>query len=333
MSTVVYYNIDNNLDFEHDLLSKWGIGDIKLVEVKNGADRDKPESFLEAVKDADGVVVEYFQVTRDVLAQMKNTRIISVQATGYSNIDAAAATDFGICVTNAPGFCTGEVAVHTVGLMIDCIRKISFLDRSVRAGKWDPLYGGPTTRLAGKTVGLVFFGSVPKYMVPILRALQLEVQVYAPTKTKEYLSEFGCKKADTLDQLLETSDFVSMHTPLIPGVTARMMDEAQFKKMKKTAYFINTARGGVVNESALVKALKEGWIRGAGIDVIEDEANETSGLFPLENVVITPHAAFYSEDSLEDGKIIALQQLVQYLSEKKVPSNLVNKDVTAKIEF
>ena len=332
MSKVVYYNVDDTVDFENQLLEEWGIKDIELVEFKNGSERDNPEAFLEAVKDADGVVLEFFQITKDVLSKMIKTKIVSLQAIGYSNVDISAATTNGICVTNSPGFCTQEVALHTIGMMIDCVRKITFLDRSVRSGSWDPLLGGKTFRMSGKTVGLVFFGSIPKYMVPILKAMEMDIICYAPTKTAEYLAEFGVKKVDNMEQLMKESDFISLHTPLIPDVTFHMMDEAQFKLMKESAYFINTARGSVVNEPALVKALKEGWIKGAAVDVIEDEANEISDLFAIENCIVTPHAAFVSEDSFAEARIIALKQLVERLHDNKVPTNLVNKDVISKMK-
>ncbi len=332
MSKVVYYNVDDTVDFENQLLEQWGVKDIKLVEFKNGSERDNPDAFIEAVKDADGVVVEYFQITRDVLNRMAKPKIISLQAIGYSNVDIPAATENGICVTNSPGFCTQEVALHTIGMMIDCVRKITYLDRNVRNGRWDPLIGGKTFRMSEKTVGLVFFGSIPKYMLPILKAMEMDVICYAPTKTAEYLEQFGVKKVDTLEQLLEESDFVSLHTPLIQGVTYHMMDEEQFRMMKDSAYFINTARGSVVNEPALVKALKEGWIKGAAVDVIEDEANEKSDLFEIENCIVTPHAAFVSEDSFAEARIIALRQLIERLHDNKVPTNLVNKDVAGKMK-
>lgn len=332
MNKVVYYNVDDTVEFENQLLEKWGIEDIELVEFKNGEERDNPEAFIEAVKDADGVVVEYFQITSDVLSMMDQTKIVALQAIGYSNVDVNAATANGICITNSPGFCTQEVALHTIGMMIDCVRKISVLDRSVRNGSWDPLLGGKTFRMSGKTVGLVFFGSIPKYMVPILKAMEMDIICYAPTKTPEYLAQYGVRKVDSLEELLKESDFVSLHTPLIPDITFHMMDEDQFKLMKDSAYFINTARGSVVNEPALVKALKEGWIKGAAVDVIEDEANEKSDLFEIENCIVTPHAAFVSEDSFAEARIIALRQLVERLHDNIVPTNLVNKDVADKMK-
>lgn len=329
MAKVLYFNIDDNLDYENQLLKEWGIEDIELIEIK---DKEYKKDFVSHVRDskADGLVVEYEQVTREVIEQLPDLKIVSLQSIGYNNVDITAATDHGICVTNIPGFCAEEVSVHAIGLLLDLVRKISFYDRSVRNGKWDPLLGYTLHRLTGKTIGLVFFGEIPKAMVPLLKALGLRILVYAPTKTKEYLEEYGCGKAETMEELLKTSDYVSLHCPLIQGVTYHLIGEEQLKLMKKEAFLINTARGSVVEEKALVKALKEGWIQGAGIDVIEDETNETSELFGLENVVITPHAAFISEDSFYDGRKRALKQLVMRLSEKVRPSSLVNKDVEIK---
>lgn len=328
MAKVLYFNIDDNLDYENKLLKEWGIEDIELIEVK---DKEYKKSFPDYINDtgAEGLVVEYEQVTKEIMDVCPNLKIVSLQSIGYNNVDIPEATAHGICVTNIPGFCADEVALHSVGFAIDLARKITCFDRSVQAGSWDPLTGYTMTRLKDKVFGMVFFGEIPKRMLPILKALGLKIQVYAPTKTKEYLEEFGCEKAETLDELLETSDFVSMHCPLIPDVTYHMMREEQFKKMKKTAFFINTARGSVVDEPALVKALKEGWIQAAAIDVIEDEVSEKSDLFGLDNCILTPHAAFMSEDSFYEGRYRALEHLVQRLSDKRdgKPTNMVNPDV------
>lgn len=324
---VLYYNIDDNLDYENSLLEEWGIDNLELVEVK---DKEGKKTFLEYAKGFDGVVVEYQQMTRDIIEALPDLKIITLQSIGYNNVDIEAATENGVCVTNIPGFCTEEVALHTVGMLIDLVRKITFLDKSVRSGKWDPLYGYKTYRLTGKTIGLYFFGSIPKAMVPVLKALGLKILVYAPTKTKEYLEEFGAEKADTFEELLTKSDFVSLHCPLMES-TKHLISEKELKLMKEDAYLINTARGAVVDEKALVKALKEGWIKGAAVDVIEDEDTEKSDLFELDNTVITPHAAFVSEDSFYDGRKRSLKQLVLRLAKNEVPESLVNKDL--KIDF
>jgi len=318
---VLYYNIDDTLEYENSLLEKWGISDMELVEVK---DKENHKSFTEYASDADGVVVEYQQITREVMDRLPRLQIVSLQSIGYNNVDIPAATEHGICVTNAPGFCAEEVALHTVGMLIDLVRKISFFDRSVRAGQWNPLLGPTVHRITGKTIGLVFFGSIPKLMIPMLKAIGLKVIVYAPTKAKEYLAYFGVEKVDTLEELLETSDFVSLHTPLTPQ-TRHMIGEPQLKLMKPDAFLINTARGSVVDEPALVRALADGTIAGAAVDVIENEDTEKSELFAFENVVITPHAAFISEDSFYCAREMALEQLVLRLSKKQIPTHLVNK--------
>ena len=329
MAKVLYFNIDDNLDYENALLKEWGIDDLELIEIK---DKEYKKTFGECVRDtgAEGLVVEYEQVTKEVMDMAPELKIVSLQSIGYNCVDIDAATEHNICVTNIPGFCADEVALHSVGFAIDLARKITFFDRTVQSGKWDPLLGYQTYRLKDKVFGMVFFGEIPKRMVPMLQSLGLKILVYAPTKTKEFLAEYGCEKAKTLDELLETSDFVSMHCPLIEGVTYHMMGEEQFKKMKKTAFFINTARGSVVDEPALVKALKEGEIQAAAIDVIENEATETSELFGLENCILTPHAAFMSEDAFYEGRRRCLEHLAQRLSKKleQRPTNIVNKEVT-----
>lgn len=328
MAKILYFNIDDNLDYENALLKEWGVDDLELIEMK---DKEYKKTFGEYVRDsgAEGLVVEYDKVTEEVMEMSPELKIVSLQSIGYNNVDIEAATERKICVTNIPGFCADEVALHTVGFAIDLARKITYFDRTVQSGKWDPLLGYKTYRLKDKVFGMVFFGEIPKRMVPALKALGLKVLVYAPTKTKEFLAEYGCEKAETLDELCEKSDFVSMHCPLIEGVTYHMMGEEQFKKMKDDAFFINTARGSVVDEPALVKALKEGWIQAAAVDVIEDEMTETSELFGLDNCILTPHAAFMSEDSFYEGRRRCLEHLAQRLSVKLKarPTNLVNKDV------
>ncbi|MFT8318635.1 MAG: C-terminal binding protein [Sporolactobacillus sp.] len=318
---ILFYQIDDTLDYENQLLADWKIADLELVEAK-----DPAVDFIETARDADGVVVEYQQLTRPMLEQLPQLKIVALQAIGVDNVDLEAASRQGICVTNCPGFCSEEVALHTIGLIIDLSRKITLLDRTVRAGSWDPLYGYRTYRLSNKTIGLYFFGSIPKMMMPMLKALGLRVLVFAPTKTAEFLQTYGAEKAETFDQLLTESDILSLHCPLTEETTHLISDQ-ELKRMKKSAFLINTARGKVVDEAALVHALKTGEIQAAAVDVIEDEAVEKSDLFTLENTIITPHAAFISNDSFYNARRIALAQLVQRLSKNERPDNLVNADV------
>lgn len=316
---ILYYQIDDTLDYESDLLRQWGITDLELVQAKEG-------DFVEEARDAAGAVVEYQQVTRPIIEQLPQLKIVALQSIGVDNIDLDAATDHGLCVTNCPGFCSEEVALHTIGLIIDLARKITALDRLVRAGSWDPLLGYPIHRLSNKTIGLYFFGSIPKKMIPMLRGLQLSILVYAPTKTAEYLAGFGAEKANSFDELLQRSDILSLHCPLIPE-TEHLISDRELQLMKKTAFLINTARGRVVDEAALVRALKSGAIQAAAVDVIEDEVGAKSELFTLENAVITPHAAFVSEDSFYGARKTALAQLVQRICRNGRPEHLVNSAV------
>lgn len=328
MRKIVYFNVDDTLEYENKLLKEWGIDDLELIEIK---DKEYKKPFIDYLKEteAEGLVVEYEQVTKEVMDECPDLKIVSLQSIGYNCVDIEEATKHNICVTNIPGFCADEVAVHAVGMAIDLARKITFFDRTVQNGSWDPLVGYKTYRLKDKVFGMVFYGDIPKKMTPILKALGLKILVYAPTKTKEFLAEYGCEKAESLDELLEKSDFVSMHCPLIEGVTYHMMGAEEFKKMKPTAFFINTSRGPVVDEPALVEALKTGQIQAAAIDVIEDEVNETSELFGLDNCLLTPHAAFVSEDSFYEGRRRCLEHLAQRLSKKmkQRPTNIVNKEV------
>lgn len=318
---VIYYNMNQTLDYENQLLKEWNITDIELVEIKNNKEKLRAEH----IADADGIMLDYDPVSRELMEQLPSLKIIALQSIGYNQIDIEAATDNNTCVTNIPGFCVEEVALHTIGLMIDLVRKISFYDRSVRKGEWDPFLGEKIYRITGKNIGLVFFGGIPQAMMPMLKGLKLNVLVYAPRSTKEFIEKCGAVKVDTLEELMETSDFISIHTPLAPE-TVGIISEKQINRMKKTAFLINTSRGIVVDEKALIKALKEKRIAGAGLDVIEDEENHNSELLKFENVVITPHAAFISEDALYEGRKRALEQVVMRLSKEILPTNLVNKN-------
>lgn len=315
MKKALYYNIDDNLDYEKSLLEEWGIDDVDLIEVKD-PDRKTPLSDIINKYDISGIVVEYDRITDELMEKCPSLEIVSLQSIGYNNVDIASATRHKVLVCNIPGFCADEVALHTIGFMIDLTRSITFLDRTVQAGRWDPLLSYPMHRLKGKTFGMVFFGEIPKRIVPILHAFEMNILVYAPTKSSEYLSRYGCRKAETLEELLSSSDFVSLHCPLIPGVTEHLMGEEQFARMKPTSFFINTSRGSVVDEKALVKALKENMIQAAAVDVIEDEISEKSELFGLDNCIMTPHSAFLSEDSFYEGRRRSLRHLVEKLSSK-----------------
>lgn len=321
---IAYYNISDDLAYERSLLAQWGMGGkVDLADIKTGSNDDA--DFIASVEDADGVVIEYYQITNEVMDRLPKLKVVGLQSIGTNMVDKPAATAHGIAVTNAPGFCVQEVAATAVGMIVDLARKITYYDRDVRRGNWEPLDGPMPSRIAGKTVGLVFFGGIPRLMVPALRAFGMNIIAFAPTKTAEFLAGYGVTKVDSLDELLAESDFVSIHTPLIEE-THHLIGKRELALMKPTAFLVNTARGAVVDESALVEALRNGTIAGAAVDVIEDEDSERSELKTLDNVVINPHAAFLSEESFYQARAMALEGMVDLLVSGKPPRYLVNKD-------
>lgn len=319
--TIAYYNISGGLDYENELLRRWGMtGKVRLVGLTS--EDQTGEDFIGSVRDSEGVVVEYFTVTEHLMDELPRLRVIGLQSIGTDMVDKPAATRHGIAVTNAPGFCQQEVATTAVGMIIDLARKITYYDRDVRAGSWEPLHGAMPHRIQGMTVGLVFFGGIPRLMVPVLVALGMKVIVYAPTKTADYLASFGAEKVDTLDELLTRSDVVSLHTPLIPE-TRHLISDRELRLMKPTAFLVNTSRGPVVDEAALIDALDAGTIRAAALDVLANEREPDTRLTGHPHCLVTPHAAYVSREANSALIRLGLDAVIELLIEGREPTNLV----------
>jgi D-3-phosphoglycerate dehydrogenase len=268
------------------------------------------EELISACSEADAVMALGIRITPGyifspkVIENLNKCRLIALTGIGYDNVDIAAATENGICVANNPYYCLEEVSDHTMALILTCARKFYQLFPDIKSGKWstqaDYLSAlKPLHRLSGQTLGLIGFGNIARTLVPKARAFGFRIIAYAPHVPDILFKTFKVESVE-LDQLLKESDFVSMHTALTPE-TKHMMGLQQFKKMKPTAYFINTARGELVDEKALYTALSEGLIAGAGLDVLESEPpNRDNPLLKLNNVLITGHFAYYSEESREE---------------------------------
>jgi len=329
----LYYDSDDDYRIERTLLKEANIQNVEFVIFGKDFLRYNTQAFLEKCRNVDGAIIQCLKVTEDILRQMPNLRIMALHAIGCDHVDLDAATRHRVAVTNAPGFCTEEAAMHTIGLALDLIRGITIQNRAVREGIWNPMGNGFAKRLSELTVGLIFFGSIPQYMAPVLNAFRLKVISWAPTKSKEYLMSFGVEKAETLDVLLSRSDIVSLHTPLVNTATpacpstVHLMGEKEFSRMKNTAFFVNTARGACVDEKALISALRDGEIAGAAVDVIENEKEFDSELIQLENCIVTPHSAWFSEDAFSNVRKLALQMVVEYLLAEKTPRFLANPKV------
>ena len=291
------------------------------------------DEVIELAKDADAIINQSFKpIGRRVIESLQKCKIIARTGIGYDTIDVAAATDHGICVTNVEGYCVDEVSDHAMTMLLALARKIIPLNDSIRKGVWDFKVAKPVHRLRGRTLGIVGYGKIGRSLASKAKGFGLQLICCDPYVDKDIPLKDGVAVVD-LEELLEKADFISIHVPLTDETTDLFAQE-QFRKMKENAFIINTARGGVVKGDDLYKALKEGWIAGAGIDVVEKEPmKEDDPILSLENLMITtPHSAWYSEDSLVDLQTIYTQEVVRVLSAKR-PLFLVNPEVKPKIDL
>jgi D-3-phosphoglycerate dehydrogenase len=306
-----------------------------------GAEVDKTfcateEELISACSEADAIIALGIRITPGyafstrVIDNLRRCRLIALTGIGYDNVDIAAATDKGICVANNPHFCLEEVADHTMALILACARKFYQLVPDIKSGKWgaqadylDALK--PLHRLSGQTLGLIGFGNIARTLVPKARAFGFRVIAFSPHVPRTEFERFEVEPVE-LDQLLEESDFVSMHTALT-SENKHMMGLPQFKKMRRTAYFINTARGELVDEGALYTALSRGLIAGAGLDVLESEPPSLENpLLKLNNVFVTGHFAYYSEESRQELFKWPWEEVARVL-QGEWPQGLVNTQV------
>lgn len=285
----------------------------------------KPEEFIGEAADCDALLNTYAgPITGEVMARMPKCRIIARYGIGVDTIDLEAATRAGIIVTNNPTYCIEEVAEHTMALILACARKVPLYDRLVRAGRWEVPPGKPMFRVSGRTLGLIGFGNIARQVAARAAAFGMRILYADPFVKQGQFAEPGMKVE--LDALLRDSDFVSVHPPLTPE-TRGMVNGAAFAKMKPTAFLVNCARGPVVDTEALVIALDAKKIAGCALDTIDPEPlPEGHALRNRDNVIITPHVAWYSEQALVGLQAGAPGEVRRVLS-GEWPINVVNRDV------
>ena len=283
-----------------------------------------PEAIMRVAIDADALLATYAKITAEMIRQMRRCRIISRFGIGVDNVDIAAATAAGIVVTKVPDYCIDEVSDHAMALLLALVRKIPSANAQVHAGRWEMQAVVPIHRLRGSVLGLVGFGRIPQLVAPKAKSFGLRVVAYDPYIPQETLSRAGVEGVD-FPQLLQISDYVSIHSPLLPETTG-MFNAEVFRQMKPTAYLINTARGPIVDEAALARALDAGQLAGAALDVMPQEPPSGSPLLGRNNVIITPHTSFYSEESLVDLQTKAAEEVVRVLK-GQAPRNPVNPEV------
>jgi D-3-phosphoglycerate dehydrogenase / 2-oxoglutarate reductase len=283
-----------------------------------------PEAILEVARDADALLVTYAKITAEMIPQLSRCRIISRFGIGVDNVDIAAATSAGIVVTKVPDYCIDEVSDHTLALLLAAARKIPLANAQVHAGRWEMPAVVPIHRLRGRVLGLVGFGRIPQLVAPKATSFGLRVIASDPYVPAEIFARAGVDSVD-FSQLLKLSDYVSIHAPLLPE-TRGLFGADVFRQMKPTAYLINTARGPIVDEAALARALDAGQLAGAALDVMLQEPPVNSPLLGRHSVIITPHTSFYSEESLVELQMKAAEEVAAVLTGQP-PRHPVNPEV------
>lgn len=306
---------------------EWGM--LKKHATVKLAGSTTEEGLIAEVGDVDVILVVYAKITKRIIEAARRLKGIVRYGVGVDNVDVRAATERGIYVANVPDYCTGAVAEHTFALLLALARRIVLADRTVKTASWGVWTQQPAelmgTELEGKVLGLIGMGKIGCAVARRAKAFGMRVMAYDPYLGEDRARLLGVELVD-LDTLLKGSDFVSIHVPLT-SETLGMIGELELRKMKRTAYLINTSRGPVVDEGALYKALREGWIAGAALDVYEKEPPDRDNpLFKLDNVVLTPHVAWYTEEALKRLKRSVAEEAIRML-EGMPPKNLVNREV------
>ena len=274
------------------------------------------DDILAVARDADAILVTYAKLPGELLRQLTRCKAIGRFGLGVDNIDIKSAAELGIMVTYVPDYCMHEVSDHAMALLLALARKIPLSNKLVQAGRWEMPAVVPIHRLAGRVLGLVGFGNIPRALTPKAKAFGLRVVTHDPYVSQEVLAAAGVE-AVTFDRLLGISDFVSIHAPLMPA-TRGLFNAVTFRKMKRGAALINTARGPLVDVDALVSALDSGHLGAAALDVVAVEPlPKDAKLIGRDNVILTPHTGFYSVEALDELQTKCAADVARVLSGEK----------------
>ncbi len=312
--------LDKDPDFEEQIFR--GVATFHPYKCAN------QEEVANFVSDADAVITGPIEVREKAIMGMTKCKIIQALGIGFDRIDLKPAGQKRIFVCNVPDYCVDEVADHTIGLLLAANRRMISLINAAKRGMWfsklpDDI-STPVSRLKGRTLGIIGLGRIGTAVAIRAKAFGIRVLFYDPYVKLGMERSLNLERSDDLESLLESSDIVSIHTPLTEE-THHMIQEDQLKKMKKHALLINTARGAIVDRKALLNALKEKWIGGAALDVIEHEPpSQEEPLLHLENLLITPHRAYYSEESNVDCRQKAATNVLRAL-QGRMPLHVVNE--------
>jgi D-3-phosphoglycerate dehydrogenase len=307
-----------NLDVENAILSEIGA---QLVPAPDGEE----DTLAELARGCRGIMTCWAETTRRVIeAALPDLEVIARYGIGLDNIDVDFATRRGVPIANVPTYCVIDVAEHTLSCILALSTKIAFLDRRIRQNSWSIQEALPMRRVGGKRLGLIGLGNIGRQVSALASAIGMEVVAFTPDLTDERARDAGAA-AVSLEELLSTSDFVSLHAPLTE-VTSRLMDTAAFSLMKSSAFLINASRGGLVHEADLLRALTDGEIAGAALDVRDPEPPvDDDPLRQLDNVIDTPHSSFYTSESIEELQSQTAWEVRRVFTGEE-PRNLVNPD-------
>jgi D-3-phosphoglycerate dehydrogenase / 2-oxoglutarate reductase len=302
-----------NLKYEEGIFKESGL-EIEFLKAQCKTE----DEVISQAKDVDAILNQYAPLSRRVIQSLENLKVISRYGVGVNTIDLDAAFEKGITVANVPDYGVEEVSNHALALLLSFARKITYLNNEVKNGNWNFKAGTPIHRLNEQTVGVLGFGRIPRRFIEKVQILGFKTAAYDPFVSKSEMIEAGVEKME-LDQIVKEADYLSVHVPLLKD-TFHLLNKDRLDLMKKTAVIINTARGPIIDERALIDALQEGIIAGAALDVTEEEPiDKASPLLKMDHVIITPHSAWYSEEAMIELRQKAAKNIVQVLRGEKTP--------------
>jgi len=314
MKVVISDYVWPNIDIEKKFFDS---KNIELVVSKNKSDLKKQ------IVDADGLLFCFESIDEDILRSSKNLKVAQRYGIGVDNINIEVATELGIVVSNIPDYCIDEVSDHAMSMILSLNRLLARDSDLVKKGLWNEIKKDKRVyRLSEATLGLLGFGRIGRRISKKAKNFGLKVIAYDPYLNEKEIDDV---EIHSLNKVLKDSNIISLHLPLTEQ-TNHIIDTEQFDLMNKDTIIINVSRGGLINEEALIENLNNGKIRGAGLDVIESSTDKTNGLFSFDNVIITPHTAFFSQESSEELQLRSSMQLYDVLTGSK-PKFLINPDV------
>ena len=314
MKVVISDYVWPNIDIEKKFFDS---KNIELVVSKNKSDLKKQ------IVDADGLLFCFESIDEDILRSSKNLKVAQRYGIGVDNINIEVATELGIVVSNIPDYCIDEVSDHAMSMILSLNRLLARDSDLVKKGLWNEIKKDKRVyRLSEATLGLLGFGRIGRRISKKAKNFGLKVIAYDPYLDEKEIDDV---EIHSLNKVLKDSNIISLHLPLTEQ-TNHIIDTEQFDLMNKDTIIINVSRGGLINEEALIENLNNGKIRGAGLDVIESSIDKTNDLFSFDNVIITPHTAFFSQESSEELQLRSSMQLYDVLTGSK-PKFLINPDV------